>query len=84
MMVDPGWIYEEELKGKDPEYIRKWIRRIQRKIRQLQKMVSEPEKYPNEWMICPSPDVQLEMYLLYLQKAKDALMDAIEYLEDKP
>jgi hypothetical protein len=31
-------------------------------------------------MICLGPEVQLQMHRLYLQKAKEALMDAIEYL----
>ena len=80
MMVDPEWYYEEYLKGKSVDQIRSRIRSLQRKIRQLQKEVDNPNS--DGWMICPSPEVQLEMHCLYLQKAKEALMDAIEYLED--
>ena len=30
-------------------------------------------------MIQPSPEVELEIHRLYLQKATEALLDAIEY-----
>ena len=79
MMMDPEWYYEEYLKGKSADQIRSRIRSLQRKIRQLQKEVDNPDS--DGWMIYPSPEVQLEMHCLYLQKAKEALMDAIEYLE---
>ena len=79
MMVDPEWYYEEYLKGKSAEQIRSRIRSLQRKIRQLQKEVDNPNS--DGWMICPGPDVQLEMHRLYLQRANEALMDTIEYLE---
>ena len=78
MMVDPEWYYEEYLKGKTAEQIRSRIRSLQRKIRQLQKEVDNPNS--DGWMICPSPEVQLEMHRLYLKRAKEALMGAIEYL----
>ena len=78
MMVDPEWYYEEYLKGKTAEQIRSRIRSLQRKIRQLQKEVDNPNS--GGWMICPGPEVQLQMHRLYLQQAKEALMDAIEYL----
>ena len=78
MMVSPEWYYEEYLKGKSVDQIKSLVRSLKRKIRQLQKEVDSPE--PQGWMICPSPDVQLEMHRLYLQKAVEALMDAEEYL----
>lgn len=78
MMVAPEWYYEEQLKGKSAEQIRSRIRSLQRKIRQLQKAVDNPDS--DAWLICPGPDVQLEMHRLYLQRAKEALMDTIEYL----
>lgn len=77
MMASPEWYYAEYLKGKNTEQIRSQIRSLQRKIRQLQK---EVENHNSEgWLIFPSPEVQLEVHRLYLQKAKEALMDAIEY-----
>ena len=79
MMVDPEWYYEEYIKGKTAGQIRSRIRSLQRKIRQLQKEVDNPNS--DSWMICPGPDVQLEMHRLYLQRSKEALMDTIEYLE---
>ena len=75
MMASPEWYYEEYLKGKSAEQIRSRIRSLQRKIRQLQKEVDNPNS--DGWMICPSPEVQLEMHRLYLQKAKEALIDTI-------
>ena len=78
MMVDPEWYYEEYLKGKTADQIRSHIRSLQRKIRQLQKEVDNPNS--DGWMICPGPEVQLEMHRLYLQRAKEALLDTIEYL----
>ena len=77
MMVSPEWYYEEYLKAKSADQIRSRIRSLQRKIRQLQKEVDNPNS--EGWLICPRPDVQLKMHRLYLQKAKEALMDAIEY-----
>ena len=77
MMVSPEWYYEEHLKGKSADQIRSQIRSLQRKIRQLQKEVDNPNS--DGWLICPGPDVQLKMHCLYLQKAKEALMDAIVY-----
>lgn len=79
MIVDPDWYYEEYLKGKTAEQIRSRIRSLQREIRQLQKEVDNPNS--DGCMICPGPEVQLEMHRLYLQRAKEALMDTIEYFE---
>jgi len=78
MMVSPEWYYEENLKGKTVDQIKSRIRSLKRKICQLQKEVDNPET--QGWMICPGPEVQLEMYHLYLQEAVKALMDAQEYL----
>ena len=76
MMMDPEWYYEEHLKGKSADEIRAQIRRLQQQIRQLQKEAADPNS--DGWMICPSPEVQLEMHRLYLKKAKEALVDTIE------
>ena len=78
MMVSPEWYYEENLKGKTVDQIKSQIRSLKRKIRKLQKEADDPQS--QGWMICPSPDVQLEMHRLYLQKAVEALLDAEEYL----
>lgn len=79
MMVSPEWYYEEKLKGKTADQIRSQIRSLKRKICQLEKIVANPETCQQEW-ICPSPEVQLEMHRLYMQKAVETLMDTIEYL----
>ena len=78
MMVSPECYYEENLKGKTADEIKSRIRSLKRKICQLQKEIDNPES--DGWLICPSPEVRLEMHRLYLQEAVRALMDAEEYL----
>ena len=75
MMVDPEWYYEEMLKGKPPEQIKKEIRSLQRKIGHLKKVAANPQDYVEDWGICPDPKVQLEIHRLYLQKAQEILAD---------
>ena len=79
MMVSPEWFYEEKLKGKTVDQIKKEIRSLKREISRLQKIVANPKDNIDERMICPSPDVQLQMHSLYLKKATEVLMDTIEY-----
>ena len=78
MMVSPEWYAEEYLKGKTVDEIKSRIRSLKRKIRHLQKEADNPGT--DGWLICPSPEVQLEMHRLYLQEAMKALMDVQEYL----
>ena len=80
MMVAPEWYYEDKLKGKTAEQIKKEIRSLKRKIGHLKKVVANPQDHMEEWGICPGPQVRLEMYGLYLQKAIAAYMDTVEYL----
>ena len=82
MMVSPEWYYEENIKGKSTDQIASIIRSLKRKIKQLEKVVANPKDYLQEWMICPDPEVQLEMHRLYLQKATEALMIAIKREEN--
>jgi hypothetical protein len=79
MMVSPEWYYEENLKGKPVDELKSRIRSLQRKIRRLQKEKDNPKT--GGCMRNPSPEVELAMYYLYLQKARQTLMDTIEYLE---
>ena len=79
MMASPEWYYEDKLKGKTAEQIKKEIRSLKGKIGHLKKVVANPQDYMEQWCICPNPQVQLEMHLLYLQKAKEALTDAVSY-----
>ena len=81
MMVSPEWFYEDKLKGRTAEQIKKEIRSLRRKIGHLKKVVENQQEYTEEWGICPDPKVQLEMHRLYLQEAVNVLMDTIEYLE---
>jgi hypothetical protein len=73
MMVSPEWYDEENLKGKTADERKALIRSLQRKIRKLEKEVKNPPK--NGCMLCPSPEVQLEMHRLYLQEAMKALKE---------
>ena len=74
MMVSPEWYYAVNLKGKTAAQIQSHICSLQQEICQLQNQADHAD--PEVRMICPSPDVQLEMCRLYLQKAKAALADA--------
>ena len=73
MMVSPEWYYEEKLKGKTAQQIKKEIRSLKGKIGYLKKVVAKPQEYMAEWGICPDPEVQLQMYSLYLQKAQELI-----------
>lgn len=81
MMVDPEGYYEEHLKGKPVNQIKAQIRSLEKEINRLQAIVAKPECYQEDWMIRPSPEVQLKMQRLYLQKAKEVLAGIIEYLK---
>ena len=76
MMMSPEWYYEEHLKGKTAPQIESVIRSLNQKIKQLQRVVANPGEYPQEWGICPDPEVQLRMYRLYLKQARAAFIDA--------
>ncbi len=78
MMVSPEWYYEENLKGKTAKEIRKGISSLKRRIGHLKKVVANPQEYVEEWGICPDPQVQLEMHILYLQKAEETLKNLTE------
>ena len=75
MMVSPEW-YEENLKGKPAAWIRSQIRRLEKEICHLEKVVANPREYMEEWGICPDPQVQLELHRQYLQVAIQALQDS--------
>ena len=78
MMLSPEEYAEESLKGKSVAEIKAQIRSLKRKICQLQKEIDNPKE--DSCLICPDPEVELEMHCLYLQEAVKALMDTIEYL----
>ena len=75
MMESPEWYYEENLKGKTSAQIREIIGNLKREICDLKKVVADPMAHPQEWMICPDPEVQLAMCRLYLQQAEKALAE---------
>ena len=79
-MMSPEWYYEAILKDKTEEQLKKEIRSLKRKISRLKKVVANPQDYMEEWGICPDPEVQLHMHILYLEKATEALMNAVECL----
>ena len=75
MMVSPEWFYEERIKGKSAEQIKKEIRSLRGTISHLRKAVANPGDYKEAWRIRPAPKVQLQMHILYLQKAEQALRE---------
>ena len=76
MMVSPDWYYEEYLKCKSPEQIMTRIRSLKREITRLQDTVDHPDYPYREDVIDPSESVQLIMCRDYLEKAKQALVEA--------
>ena len=72
MMLSPQEYFEVFLNGKNADQIQTEIRRLKRKIRNLQRIISRPDYLP---AICPSEDVQLICYREYLERAEKALAE---------
>ena len=82
-MIGPDEYYEEYLKGKDADGIRKKIRALKREIGRLKRAMEHPD-YKNGLRIRPSESTQLRCTRLYLEKAKKALSDAGETYQKTP
>ena len=76
MMVSPDWYYEEYLKGKTPEQIMTKIRSLKREITRLQDTIDHPDYRYREEVMDPSESVQLSVCRDYLERAKQALVEA--------
>ena len=76
MMICPETFYEMRLKGKTPEQIMTVIRNLKREITRLKNIMEHPDYKYREENVHPGEDVQLSMNREYLQRAKQALLDA--------
>ena len=85
MMVSPEWYADEHLGGKTLEEILAEIKKLEREIRRLRRIIANPNYENRTAMICPDEKVQLQMNEEYLKVAKQILklrqlyMDSIEY-----
>lgn len=75
MMISPETFYELRLKGKTPEQIMTVIRGLKQEIGRLKNALEHPDYKYREWAMQPSEDVQIACNRLYLEKAKQALVD---------
>ena len=72
MMIGPEAYYDERLKGKKAGEIEKEIRRLRREISRLKKVIEHPRYFRDT---CPSEDTVIWCDRLYLERAKQALVD---------
>lgn len=75
MMISPEGYYEEFLKGKTAEQIMTAIRGLKQEIGHLKNTMEHPE-YGREPIIHPSEAVRLWCTRMYLERAKEALVEA--------
>jgi len=75
MMISPEGYYEEYLKGKTAEQIMTAIRGLKQEIGHLKNTMEHPE-YGREPIMHPSEDVRLWCTRMYLERAKQALVEA--------
>lgn len=75
-MMCPETFYEMKLKGKTKEQIMSVIRSLKREKTKLKNIIEHPDYKYREWAIHPSEDVQLTCNRLYLERAKQALVEA--------
>ena len=73
MMIPPEAYYEHNLKGKTAEQILATIRGLKREIGRLKSIMENPDYL---CMTRPSEDARLWCTRLYLERAKQALVDA--------
>lgn len=75
MMISPEVYYEEQLKGKTKEQIISAIRGLKQEIGRLKNIMENPD-YGQELIVHPSEDVRLHWTREYLEKAKQAYVEA--------
>ena len=73
MMICPETFYEYNLKGKTVDQIMTVIRSLKQQIGKLKNTMEHPDYVS---MICPSESTQLWCTRLYLERAKEALVEA--------
>jgi len=75
MMMGPEVYYSRKLKGKSVDEIMKCIRSLKKTIKQLKDEMEHPD-YQKDLIVHPSERVQLSSIRLYLERAKQALVEA--------
>lgn len=75
MMISPEGYYEEYLKGKNEKQIMTAIRGLKQEMGRLKNIMESPD-YGIEAIIKPSESTRLWCTRLYLDRAKQALVDA--------
>lgn len=75
-MICPETFYEDNLKGKPAEQIMTVIRGLKREITRLKYIVEHPDYKYREIVKCPTERTQIHCSRLYLERAKQALIEA--------
>lgn len=75
MMISPEGYYEEYLKGKNEKQIMKAIRGLKQKMGRLKSIMEGPD-YGSEAVIMPSESTMLLCTRMYLDRAKQAFVEA--------
>lgn len=75
MMISPEGYYEFYLKGKTQEQIKSVIRGLKNEVGHLKNVMEHPD-YGKEVIMKPSESTRLWYTRLYLQRAKEALVEA--------
>lgn len=75
MMISPEYYYEEYLSGKDAKQIMTIIRGLKNEMGHLKNIMEHPD-YGTELIMCPSESVRLSCTREYLERAKQALVEA--------
>lgn len=75
MMISPEYYYEENLKGKTVQEIQSKIRGLKSKITRLKRKMENADDFKQK-VPGPSLDTQLTYTRQYLEKAKQALVEA--------
>ena len=76
MMISLESYYELKLKGKSEEEIFAQIRSLKRKIASLKRTMEHPDYQDREIIMEPDEEVQLACTRLYLERAKQAYVEA--------
>ncbi len=75
MMISPESYYEDNLREKDAQQIMTIIRGLKNEMGRLKNIMEHPD-YGTELTVCPSEAVRLSCTREYLERAKQALVEA--------
>ena len=76
MMMSPDTFYEIKLKGKNAAQIMTVIRGLKQEIGRLKNIAEHPDYHIREVVTCPSEITQIYCSRKYLERAKQALIEA--------